>query len=129
MSEGVREGELALVRIHAHLPERAARFYAALFGWVIAPPRPGGVAFCTPEGLHGAFRAGEPSSAGPELYVRVSRLEIALALAVRLGGTALVRPGPDPGGAGRVAQVLDPEGNRIGLFEAWPAEDTGEATP
>jgi predicted enzyme related to lactoylglutathione lyase len=109
-------GEVVLVRIHAREPARAARFYAGLFGWRVGGAGPAGLAFRTPAGLRGVFRVGEPSTAGPELFVAVASLDAALLQSQALGGSTLVRPGPGPGG-GRVAVVLDPEGNRIGLFE------------
>jgi predicted enzyme related to lactoylglutathione lyase len=108
---GTGDGEVVLVCIHVRDSARAEAFYRVLFGWVLD-----GGAFRTPGGLRGVFRKGAPSTAGPELYVRVPKLEAALARAVSLGGTPLVRPGPGPDG-GRIAQVLDPEGNRIGLWE------------
>jgi predicted enzyme related to lactoylglutathione lyase len=127
MGPNRREGEVVLLRLHAREPARAARFYAGLFGWTVGASTPSGLGFHTPGGLAGVFRVGEPSTAGPEIYVRVARLEPALARAVELGGVALVRPGPAPDG-GRVAQVLDPEGNRIGLFEA-PGDPVAEGEP
>lgn len=111
------EGDVVLLRIHARDPARAACFYAALFGWIVeGSAATAGLRFRTPSGLRGVFRRGEPSTAGPEIYVAVRDLDEALPRAVALGGAALVRPGPGPEGA-RVAQVLDPEGNRIGLWE------------
>ncbi len=114
-----------LLRIHARDPARAACFYAALFGWRVGRPGALGLGFRTPGGLCGVFRQGEPSTAGPEIFVGVASLEEALPRAVALGGRALVRPGPSPDG-GRVALVLDPEGNRIGLCEAPGAPGEGE---
>lgn len=112
----LRPGEVVLIRLHVRDPARASAFYAALFGWWIAPD---GVVFVTPGGLRGAFRRGEPSTAGPEIFVGVVDLDAAVRDAVRLGGVAIVRPGPGPEG-GRLAQLLDPEGNRIGLWEGAP---------
>ncbi len=127
MARTAGEGEVVLLRIHARDPARAACFYAALFGWIVGRPGALGLGFHTPGGLHGVFRHGEPSTAGPEIYVGVADLAVALPRAVALGGMALVRPGPAPGG-GRVAVVLDPEGNRIGLCEA-PGEPAREGEP
>ncbi len=114
MGTAAREGEVVLIRIHVREPGRAAAFYRALFGWALSGS---GLVFRTPGGLKGVFRRGEPSTAGPEIYVGVLDLDGTLRRAVSLGGVTLVRPGPGPDG-GRVAQVLDPEGNRIGLWEA-----------
>ncbi|MES2640474.1 MAG: VOC family protein [Myxococcota bacterium] len=127
MVRTVGEGDVVLLRIHAKDPARAACFYAALFGWIVGDPGAAGLGFHTPGGLRGVFRGGEPSTAGPEIFVGVPDLTTAMRRALALGGMALVRPGPAPGG-GRVAIVLDPEGNRIGLFEA-PGEPTGAGEP
>lgn len=116
MGTGPRDGEVVMLRIHVRHPGRAAAFYASLFGWTVGPVSGGIQVFRTPGGLRGVFRRGEPSTAGPEIYVGVSDLEGALRRAVALGGVTLVRPGPGPAG-GRVALVLDPEGNRIGLLD------------
>jgi predicted enzyme related to lactoylglutathione lyase len=117
MVRAPREGEVVLIRIHVRDAARAAAFYQALFGWRLHAE---GAAFETAGGLRGTFRRGEPSTAGPEIYVGTVDLDGAVRRAVRLGGVAIVRPGPGPDGS-RIAQVLDPEGNRIGLWEA-PAE-------
>lgn len=118
-------GELVLLQIAALDPARAARFYAGLFGWQCGGVSPAGVPFRTTGGLHGLFRSGDPSTAGPELYVAVADLALAVGRGVALGGSTLVRPGPARGG-GRAAVLLDPEGNRIGLWEAGVATGEGE---
>ncbi|MFZ5480078.1 MAG: VOC family protein [Myxococcota bacterium] len=114
---GVPPGGVARVRIAARDVRRAARFYEALFGWRVVGESPGELWFRAPGGLCGAFWAsGEPSTAGPELYVRVESVDDALRAATALGGARLVRPGPGPAGV-RVAQVMDTEGNRVCLWE------------
>ncbi|MDP2311220.1 MAG: VOC family protein [Pseudomonadota bacterium] len=128
MGRTAGEGDVVMLRIHARDTARAACFYAALFGWIVGEPGAAGLAFSTPGGLRGVFRQGEPSTAGPEIFVGVADLGAALRRAVALGAMALVRPGPAPGG-GRVAVVLDPEGNRIGLFEAPGASAAGPPQP
>ncbi len=115
-------GELVHVRIAARDADRAAAFYAALFGWEIGAASPSGTTFRMPGGVEGAFWPNtEPCAAGPELYVRVQALEAVLARAVRLGGARVARPAPWPAG-GRVAVLLDTEGNRIGLWECGLCE-------
>lgn len=109
-------GNLALLRIQAHNPARAASFYAALFGWTVGATDEAGVHFTTPGGLRGVFRAGEPSTGGPHVYVRVGDLAAAIARACALGGQVAARPGPGPDGA-RVALVVDTEGNLVGMLE------------
>jgi hypothetical protein len=111
-------GQLIHVRIAARDPGRAARFYAAVFGWRVLAEEPAGVRFAAPGGLEGTFwRGGEPSSAGAELYVEVVGIEAVVRRAVELGGLRIARVGPGPGGA-RLAQLLDTEGNRVGVWEA-----------
>lgn len=121
------EGEVAHVRIAVADLGRAARFYGALFGWIVEEPSGTELSFRAPGGFGGVFwSAGEPSTAGPELYIRVACLEVALGRALELGAARLVRPGPGPAG-GRSAQVLDPEGNRVCLWE--PPAATGNRDP
>lgn len=115
--DGTPAGGVVHVRIAVRDLARAAAFYRALFGWTIEGEAPGELRFRAPGGLGGAFWAsGEPSTAGPELYVRVEGVDAVVKRAVELGGARLARPGPGPTG-GRVAQVMDPEGNRVGLWE------------
>lgn len=128
---GTPAGGVAHVRIAARDLGRAAAFYRALFGWEIVGEASGELRFRAPGGMDGAFwAAGEPSTAGPELYVRVVALDEVVRRAVALGGARLARPGPGPAG-GRVAQVMDPEGNRVGLWEAGgePGVRTGKNDP
>lgn len=107
---------MAHVRISVADLRRAAMFYGALFGWVIVGETSGELHFLAPDGLRGAFwSSGEPSTAGPEIYIRVASIEDTLKRALELGGARLVRAGPGPRG-GRVAQLVDPEGNRVGLW-------------
>lgn len=111
-------GQLVHVRIAARDPARAARFYAACFGWRVLSEEATGVRFAAPGGLEGTFWAGgEPSSAGAELYVEVVGIEAVVRLAVELGGLRIARVAPGPGGV-RLAQLLDTEGNRVGVWES-----------
>lgn len=122
-------GGVAHVRIAVRDLGRAAAFYRALFGWAIVGEGPGELRFRAPGGMRGAFwAAGEPSTAGPELYVRVDELDATVKRAVALGGARLARPGPGPGG-GRVAQVLDTEGNRVCLWEEAAGAPLGRDVP
>lgn len=122
-------GGVAHVRIAVRDLRRAAAFYRALFGWAIVGEGPGELRFRAPGGMRGAFWAdGEPSTAGPELYVRVEGLDAAVKRAVALGGARLARPGPGPAG-GRMAQVLDTEGNRVCLWEEAASASMGNIDP
>jgi predicted enzyme related to lactoylglutathione lyase len=112
------------MRIAASDLRRAARFYGELFGWVIVAEEAGTLRFRTPGGLGGAFwSAGVPSTAGFEVYVRVTSLEDTIRRAIELGGARLARPHDDP--SGRVAQILDSEGNRVCLWEPGGPADRG----
>ncbi len=110
-------GQLVHIRIAARNPARAAAFYADCFGWAVAESDSAEVRFVAPGGMHGTFwPGGDPSSAGPELYVEVQGIEDVVRRAVALGGLRIARVGPGPGGV-RVAQLLDTEGNRVGVWE------------
>lgn len=99
-------------------PERLADFYTALFGWRIEAPNEWGWARVDtgPEGgpVGAIARADTP---GVFFYVTVEELESHLERAQALGATAVVAPWEvDP--ATRIAVVLDPEGNRLGLMQS-----------
>lgn len=112
------EGQLVHLRIAAVDPRRAAAFYAACFGWRVLGSSADAVEFEVPGGLRGSFWAGgQPSSAGPELYIEVVGIEAVVRRALALGALRIARVGPGPGGV-RLAQLLDPEGNRVGVWEA-----------
>ncbi len=116
-------GRLAHVRISARDPGRAARFYAACFGWQVLRTEGDAVRFSAPGGLEGSFwGGGEPSSAGPELYVEVQGIDLVVRRAIELGGMRIARVGPGPGGV-LVAQLLDTEGNRVGVWEVAPLSE------
>lgn len=110
-------GCLVHLRLAVRDLDRAARFYERCFGWQFTAGQPGGLDFLVPGGLRGSFwLGGEPSSAGAELYVEVVAIEGVVRRALELGGSRIARVGPGPGGV-RVAQLLDPEGNRICVWE------------
>jgi len=113
----LRVGDVVHLRLAVRDVSRAAAFYSELFGWEVITEAGGERQFRTPGGLGGAFwPSGEPSTAGPEFYVRVVSVAATVRRAIELGGARLVRPGPVQGGR-RVAQIVDPEGNRVGLWE------------
>ncbi len=103
--------------------QRATGFYEALFGWrfqrfsnhyALHTPPSGG----TRVGL--MERQEVLPSGGLALFVTVNGLDEALSRAKALGGAVAEAPRDIPG-YGRWAQLLDPDGNRIGLFEAAAA--------
>ena len=126
----VSEGRVVHLRIAARDPHRALAFYRACFSWVPTTTEAGELGFLTSGGLQGCFwTGGEPSSAGPELYLEVARIEAVIATAITLGGMRIARPTLGLEG-GRVAHLLDCEGNRVCLWErpAGPAAK-GSALP
>ena len=106
--------------------DRAQRFYEALLGWSLRRAQFGVqtvAVFPHAEGdaggalVHGAG-VPAPSRDGPVVYLRApASLEQALARAVELGASVLMPRTPLPNGGGAIAQILDCEGNRIGLSE------------
>lgn len=120
------DGQVVHVRIAARDPRRAAAFYVECFGWRLLAEDAAGVRFEAPGGLRGCFwSGGEPSSAGPELHVAVHGIEQVVKQALARGALRIARIGPGPEG-GRLALLLDPEGNRIGV---WEAAADAEASP
>ena len=110
--------------------ERARHFYSALFGWKIAPVRdtpgiPGMEAMQYHDISTGAARKGTLNSGGlykrhmdePVLdFVEVEDPGAVLADVERLGGK-ITMPKTDIPGVGRVAMILDTEGNAIGIWK------------
>lgn len=111
-------GEYAHIEIPADDPERATRFYSAVFGWD----------FGTIEGMpdYWLYQVGEVGGAvglrdrtAPHAirnYIAVDSIDDALPKVESLGGTVTGTKTEVPG-YGWFAVVLDPEGNEIGLFE------------
>ncbi len=94
--------------------EKSSRFYASLFGWVIAdgPARM----------IEGAGLTGHLNALGHEpwnytvVYVGVDDIDAYLAKAERLGARKLVGPIAIP--TGQFAWISDPAGTTIGLWQA-----------
>jgi uncharacterized protein len=102
--------------------ERAQRFYADLFDWTVSsdPSMGDYVLLDTGNGddaVGGGLGASSPEdTAGVRIYARVDDLDAYLAKAEKLGGTTVVPPMDLPGGFGRIAMFLDPDGNKVGLW-------------
>jgi predicted enzyme related to lactoylglutathione lyase len=127
--------------IPARDPERAARFYREVFGWTIEPLAWDGPAYfrvktsvpgipATPaglarEGIDGGLTVGGAEGfAGDQpllmIHIEGSTLEECLERIIKAGG-AVDLPITPIGAAktlGRFARFLDPEGNRLGLWQA-----------
>ncbi len=100
--------------------ERLRSFYSELFGWKIDANNPMGYGFVEhgiggpPEGIGGGIVASDVPRV--LVYVQVQDLNETLAQAERLGGKAVLQPTDVPNGP-TIAQMEDPEGNRIGLVK------------
>lgn len=106
-------------------PQAATGFYGPLFGWELAdqmpPGLPGHYFAATIRGKDVAGIGSRPAGAPPEpswrTYVRVESADATAARARELGGAVVVEP-TDVVDAGRMAVIEDPEGARIGVWEA-----------
>ncbi len=102
---------------------RASRFYATLTGAPLTPEQWGEVAFHVfpyqPDGVSGCITGDpqqQPADRGTIVYLRVAApLAAALARAESAGGRVAGPVMTLPGDMGVVAQILDTEGNRVGL--------------
>jgi len=118
--------------IPARDPERVARFYREVFGWEIeALPWDGPAYFrvraavadpgAEPrEGIDGGVTeaaAGEPEHPLLVVHIAGATVEECLARIVAAGG-AVDLPAAAVGTMGRFARFRDPEGNRLGLWQA-----------
>ena len=102
--------------------ERAARFYATVFGKPLTRSHVDGydmAMFSGADGPEGALVKGDvyvPAKAGPILYFRVADIDAVLARANAAGGRTLYAR-KDIGPNGWVAEFEDSEGNRIALSQ------------
>jgi predicted enzyme related to lactoylglutathione lyase len=100
--------------------DRAVRFYGTILE---APLRVGdfggervAVFAHREDGAGGALVKGTPSSAGTLVYLTADgRLDRALALVEGAGGSIAVPKAALPNGMGYSAEIIDSEGNRVGL--------------
>ena len=100
--------------------KRLREFYSALFGWKISTDNPMGYGLVEhgiggpPEGIGGGIA--QSDAARVMVYVQVVDLHETLRKAEEMGGKAVMHPMDVPGGP-TIAQLEDPEGNRIGLIK------------
>jgi uncharacterized protein len=109
----------AWVDITATDAEASRLFYAQLFGWRLQVLEALDYALIDPDAgtLPGGIgRSDATRPAGITTYFSVDDVEATLARAVALGATVATPPWTVPG-LGTMAVVLDPEGNRIGLWK------------
>ena len=102
--------------------ESLQKFYAGMFDWTFEKI-PGGFRYYKIHMGHETIKGGMTARQDPEHlpvnYVKVVSLDTALEKAVALGATVVVPKKPVPG-AGWFAVVLDPQGNRLGLWQEDP---------
>jgi predicted enzyme related to lactoylglutathione lyase len=111
-------GKICYVEIPTEEPERAARFYSAVFGWEIRRRGDGATSFDdTVGGVSGAFVTGRLPARGPALlvYVMVADIAATIELIVAHGGE-IVEP-PVPEAPEVIARFRDPAGNVLGLYQ------------
>jgi uncharacterized protein len=120
--------------IPADNPERAAKFYRELFGWKINKwENPNGIDYWMVEtvptneqgmpvrpGVNGGMMPRMYPSQQPVNYISVASVDDAVARAERLGAKVMMGKTPVPG-MGWFAQLTDPEGNVIAVWETDPA--------
>jgi uncharacterized protein len=109
--------------IPADDPESLQKFYGDMFGWTFEKIA-GGFRYYTihmkQEIPRGGLTARQDSTHTPVNYVKVASIADGLAKAEKLGAKVVVTKKPVTG-AGWYAVLLDPQGNRIGLWEDDPA--------
>jgi predicted enzyme related to lactoylglutathione lyase len=127
--------------IPADNPERAAKFYRDLFGWTINKwENPNGIEYWmvqtvptdengmpTRQGVNGGLMRRMYPSQQPVNYISVESVDQAVAKAERLGAKVMMGKTPVPG-MGWFAQMSDPEGNIIAVWETDNAAAADQAT-
>lgn len=112
-------GDITHIDIPVSDLTKATTFYSALFGWNIAemPGFEGYPMWRAPNGISGGGLAPRDDEfTQPRSYVEVDSIDDTIAAAVDAGGkVAVVKSEITP--TSWWAVVLDPDGNRIGLFE------------
>ncbi|MFM2090053.1 MAG: Glyoxalase-like domain [Planctomycetota bacterium] len=111
-----------ICHIEIPAPDLAAseRFYAAVFGWSLVPA-PAGVPYrmLVGSGMSAALDANAPAgAAGCVVVMAVADIAATLALAVAHGATPAGPVFPLPHLNAQACYLLDPAGNRIGLFQS-----------
>ena len=127
--------------IPADDPERAAQFYRDLFGWRINRwENPNGIEYWLVEtvptdekgapvrpGVNGGLMPRTYPGQQPVNYIAVRSVDEAVAKAERLGAKLMMGKTPVPG-MGWFAQMSDPEGNVLAVWETDNAAAAEQAT-
>lgn len=125
MSHGVVHFE-----IPADDPDKLSSFYTSLFGWQINKmPMEGGDYWITQTvptdekgmptelgGINGGIFKRQAPEQRPINYVNVESVDAYLTKAKSLGASVTLEKMPIPG-MGYFAQIVDPQGNALGLFQ------------
>jgi predicted enzyme related to lactoylglutathione lyase len=112
-------------------PEKLRGYYGDLFGWEFDTPSPVAKEVSEPEsygflnliksedgtGIRGGVGGGPGYPTHAVFYVEVPKVETALRLAEKLGGTRVMGPVKSPNGL-VVGHFTDPEGTLIGVAGA-----------
>jgi uncharacterized protein len=117
MSAVFRAGGISYLRIPAADPQRAAAFYAAVFGWSVRTDRDDPSFEDGTGHVIGHFVADQPvaGEAGVRPYVFVEGLDETVEKVAANGGQVVTPPYPE--GDLRVATFRDPAGNVVGVWE------------
>ena len=113
-----RHGHISYLEIPAVDPQAAAAFYAEVFGWTIDRREDGSFRFDDGSGaLIGRWVADRPAArdAGWLPFLYVDRVDVVVDQVLKHGG-AMVESAYAEGNL-RVARVLDPAGNLLGLWQ------------
>ena len=112
-------GDITHIDIPVNDVVRATEFYSELFGWSLAemPGFEGYPMWRAPNGISGGGLAQrEDGFTQPRSYVEVDSIDDVVAAAVQAGGSVDIAKQPITE-TSAVAVIVDPDGNRIGLFE------------
>lgn len=139
MSATVPDGFFIWHELRTGDPERAADFYAAVFGWTYTQHEmPGGLLFWEAEvgnrqigGIMSFELIGMPADSHPHWasVAHVADVDAITARAVELGGSLLMGP-QDEAGFGRWAALADPQGAMfLAASIVYPAPDPAADIP
>lgn len=107
-------------QILAKDPDRAARFYTALFDWTVNADNPLGYRQLdtgAARGIQGGIWPSPPDGHSfVQLFVEVEDVTATLEKAREMGGNMVIPPSKLPGGE-EMAVMLDPEGIAVGLWK------------
>jgi uncharacterized protein len=117
VSSVFRAGGISYLRVPAEDPQRAAAFYAAVFGWSVDTDRDEPSFEDGTGHVIGHFVAEQPvaGEAGVRPYVFVERVDETLDEVVANGGEVVTPPYPE--GDLTVATFRDPAGNVVGVWQ------------